>query len=260
MMAAMKRVRVFAREAPRRWMAGEQVELQPDQLHYLRKVLRLSGGDELAVSDGRGQRWQARLAKVSGTMGAELLAPLTATPESPIHIRLVQAISSADKMDWSIEKSVELGVDEIFAVQSQRSVVKLGSGNKQRKLAHWQAIVEAAAMQSGRDVLPVMHEVKSLETTLGKLDALEGPKVVLQPGGSTHLGALGKNLHEITLAIGPEAGWSEDEMALFAEHRWISAALGPRVLRSETAAPAALATLQTVYGDFFDMAGLHSKA
>lgn len=229
------------------------IALDDRQRHYLSRVLRLEAGAQIEAFNGTGQRWAARLAGSRETLHLVLDAPLAATPESPLAVHLGQCLSSAEKMDWTIEKAVELGVCRISPLFSQRSQVRLDEARARRKLEHWQAIAESACMQSGRDVIASISAASPLE---GWLTACTEPvRLVLDPRSGLALSAWAKQSATpspgpMALLVGPESGLAESELELSQQAGFIAVALGPRVLRTETAGLAAVAALQALAGDF----------
>jgi len=230
-----------------------RIALDSRQGHYLTRVLRLTEGAVVEAFDGSGRRWRARLSGDRGAASLVLEAEIDATPESPVAIHLGQCLSSADKMDWTIEKAVELGAKSISPIFSQRSPVRFDQARARRKLEHWQAIAEAACMQSGRDTLPLIAEPRSLEAWLA---GIQDPiRLVLDPRASVTLSAWRSRLAEaecgpISLLIGPESGLADSELKASASAGFVAVSLGPRVLRTETAGLAALSALQALLGDF----------
>jgi 16S rRNA (uracil1498-N3)-methyltransferase len=170
--------------------------------------------------------------------------------ESPLQVTLVQAVSSSEKMDFTIQKAVELGVAAIQPVLSEKSVVRLSAEREEKKLARWRRVAIAACEQCGRNRLPELREAMSVEA----YSRAPGPaalRLLLSPGGSPGLMNIrGKIEHAIALAVGPEAGFSDAEERLLQRAGFVPVRLGPRILRTETAALAALAALNAIAGDF----------
>ena len=222
--------------------AGE-VELPPAIAHHALKVLRLGRGDAVVLFDGSGGELHARLG-ASRTVAVDGQWR-EVSRESPLDIVLVQALASSDKMDWIIQKAVELGVTGIIPVQAARSVLRLAGERADKKLEHWRRVVIAACEQCGRNRLPFVAPVQSLAACLAQTS--KAARWVLAPGGE-RLSAVQPVPASIHLFVGPEGGWSDEELALHADSQAIS--LGSRVLRTETAGLAALAALQARAGDF----------
>lgn len=232
--------------------AGQCLSLDADASHHLVRVLRLAAGEALELFNGDGQRYPARLTQADPRAAVVALAePLVASTESPLSISLAQALPGGDKMDWVIEKAVELGVGAIQPLFSSRSVLKLDAARAARRLVHWQRIIVAACMQCGRDRLPVLQAPLELSTWLGQgVDDTRASRWLLSPDATSGLPPLAEDTRAVWLLVGPEGGFSDAEEALAIARGWQAVRLGPRVLRTETAALAAIAALQTRFGDF----------
>lgn len=232
--------------------AGERVALNAQQGHYLMRVLRLKPGDCIEAFDGLGNRWQARLAGSQDAPSLELAERSSSITESPLSIHLGQCLSTAERMDWTVEKAVELGATSITPLTSARSQIKLDANRAARKLDHWRSIAQSACMQSGRDVLPTVAPIQALEQWVrGAPDAC---RLVLDPRASSSLSQVAaRNNARITsiyLLAGPESGLSEGELDIALQEGFQSVRLGPRILRTETAGLAAIAALQALAGDY----------
>lgn len=246
--------------------AGQAIALDRDQAHYAQRVLRLRAGDTLQVFDGQGARWSAVLAGEGREPARiELREPLPALPESPLRLTLVQCISSAERMDFTLEKAVELGVAVIAPVSSARSVVKLDDDRARKRLTHWQRLMVAACMQCGRDTVPPVLAPQPLAAWLAQRPAGR-TGWVLSPLAAQSLARVAlaavppasasgtqtdrlPSGREADLLIGPESGLTEDEIHLATQAGMTPVRLGPRVLRTETAGLAALSLLQVLLGD-----------
>jgi 16S rRNA (uracil1498-N3)-methyltransferase len=224
---------------------GATLALPEAAAHHAARVLRLAAGDAVVLFDGSGGEYLARLAAVErGRVLAETGEHLDVERESPLRATLVQAISSSDKMDFTIQKAVELGAAAIHPVFSSKSVVRLSGEREGRKLAHWRRVAIAACEQCGRNRIPEIAEPVPLE----RYRPPEGTRILLAPGAARRLAELARQ--PLVLAAGPEAGFSEAEETLLQNLGFVPASLGPRVLRTETAALAALAALNALAGDF----------
>jgi 16S rRNA (uracil1498-N3)-methyltransferase len=237
--------------------AGASRELSAEQAHHVLRVLRLRPGDALELFDGRGARHAATIESVDGKrctvrIGIALPGPV----ESPLRLTLAQCLSSAERMDWTIEKAVELGVDAIAPLQSERSVVRLDAARAQRRAEHWARLVESACAQCGRDRLPSLEPLATLPAWLDATRDDPSLRLVLSPGSDTPLSTIeppaapapGARL-AITILVGPESGLSPTEVAAARAAGFVPVFLGPRVLRTETAGLAAAAVLQSRFGD-----------
>lgn len=219
--------------------------------HHAARVLRLKDGDAVVLFDGHGGEYEARLVIPGrGPVSAKTGERRDPERESPLRVTLVQAISSSDKMDLTIQKSVELGVAAIQPVFSAKSLVRLSGEREAKKLAHWRRIVIAACEQCGRNQLPEVREAMSVEACSRKLDEA-ALRLLLSPEGKTGLKDIKLEIgREISLAAGPEAGFSDQEEQVLQRAGFVPVRLGPRILRTETAALAALAALNALAGDY----------
>ncbi|MCB6182830.1 16S rRNA (uracil(1498)-N(3))-methyltransferase [Leeia sp. TBRC 13508] len=223
----------------------------PDAVHRHVQVLRLNAGDSITLFNGDGQEYQAEVISVGNKSSVVRINQQTlVSRESPIWLGLAQGISSGDRMDFTLQKAVELGVSEIQPLMTRRSIVKLPADRWAKKHEHWRQVVIAACEQCGRNTIPTVHDALSLTDWLAKVAMTENtPGFVLMPGGETRIQSYQKHAGAWLLA-GPEGGLTDDEHQQALAKKWHSLTLGPRVLRTETAALAALATLQTLWGDF----------
>ena len=227
----------------------DTVELSEAKRHHLGVVLRLKSGAPVTLFNGDGHEYDARIIQADRKrMILGLEARHSPKRESPLSITLYQAIARGDRMDFALAKAVELGVTTIRPVFTERGKVKLEGDRLAKKQAHWQAVVESAAEQSGRLVCPPLRPATHLARALGEHEYADGLRLMLAPTATSGLTALAKNTR-MTLLIGPESGLSEAEIESAQAAGWQPITLGPRVLRTETAGMAALAALQTRWGD-----------
>ena len=228
-----------------------KLALPGDAAHHAARVLRLREGDAVVLFNGRGGEYEARLFMPGrGHVIAEIGAKREIERESPLGVTLVQAVSTGEKMDFTIQKAVELGVAAIQPVFGARSVVRLSGERAAKRLAHWRRVAIAACEQCGRNRLPEVREVKTVEIYCRNPDHAS-TRILLCPDGKNNLREIKPTVrHTLILAAGPEAGFSDQEEALFAAAGFVRLRLGPRVLRTETAALAALAALNALAGDF----------
>ncbi len=225
------------------------LRLEEKASHHLAKVLRIAVGDDIILFNGEGGEYAAVIRAVSKKfVEAELVAFHPREVESPLKISLAQGIARGEKMDFIIQKAVELGVSEIFPIITERCNVRLDYEREQKRMQHWQAVVVSACEQSGRNHVPMIHAPQSLSAWLQ--DCKTELKYILSPHVSQKLKTQNQNPASIAILIGPEGGLSESEMTMAAKHDFTALNLGPRVLRTETAALAALAVLQFELGDF----------
>ena len=225
---------------------------------HLTRVLRLSRDAPLRVFDGAGAEHAATLGTLRGAqVEIRVGEAVTARAESPLAITLVQGVSRGERMDYTIQKATELGVQRVVPVLAERSIVRLDAVQAVRKLEHWRGVALAACEQCGRARLPAIDAPRSL---VEQLAAPAAPAVsaaaagvalrlLLTPDGEQHLGALPDDLAAVELLVGPEGGLSDAELKLARRAGFVGLKLGPRVLRTETAALAAIAALQALRGD-----------
>jgi 16S rRNA (uracil1498-N3)-methyltransferase len=226
--------------------AHSRVSLSDEAAHHAARVLRLADGEAVVLFDGRGGEYAARLSIPSrGRVLADIAEFSPIERESPLSVTLLQAISTSEKMDFTIQKSTELGVAAIQPVLSAKSVVRLSAEREAKKLERWRRVAIAACEQCGRNRIPEIHEPIALEAYRPPADAA---KLLLAPAGGAKLSEHARS--PLVLAIGPEAGFSTAEEELLRRDGFAAVRLGPRVLRTETAALAALAALNALAGDF----------
>ncbi|MFK7966239.1 MAG: 16S rRNA (uracil(1498)-N(3))-methyltransferase [Burkholderiaceae bacterium] len=233
-----------------------RVELDPEQSLYLCQALRLKAGESIQVFDGLGGRRSAKLVQANRKSCEISLGPSEAgVPAGPLNITLIQGIAQGDRMDWVIEKAVELGVRCIVPVQTRRAQVRLSDDRAGKRVKHWRRIAVAACRQSGRDDLPVIKPVNALRDALDGFAPASGPSAhfVLQPESLSLLStAVNKKTpapQAVSLLIGPESGLADDEVHHARDQQWQAVGLGPRVLRTETAGLVAVSIVQAAWGD-----------
>ncbi|APE30919.1 16S rRNA (uracil(1498)-N(3))-methyltransferase [Halomonas aestuarii] len=226
---------------------GGDVVLPEGPARHVARVLRLGEGAELRLFDGAGQEARAVIVEASRKrVVARLEALERGRGESPLSVHLGQAISKGDRMDYAIQKAVELGVAAITPLYTDHGDVRLKGEREAKKLAHWQAVAASACEQCGRATLPPVHPPTGLADWLAGRD--EALRLVLHPGTD---GALAEAEAPATAAllIGPEGGLAEAEVEAARGAGFAPLALGPRVLRTETAPVVALSLLQYRFGD-----------
>ncbi|HSH72011.1 MAG TPA: 16S rRNA (uracil(1498)-N(3))-methyltransferase [Methylophilaceae bacterium] len=226
------------------------IKLPDNAANHATRALRLSLGDDAILFNGDGQDYLAELTFVKkNEVTAKIKSIKPVINESPLRITLVQAISSGDRMDFTIQKAVEMGVTAIQPIASQRSVVKLSGERAEKRREHWQNVVISACEQSGRAVMPQVAAPLSLANWLAGAPVFS-TRITLAPNASETLKTLAKPSGDICLLIGAEGGLTEDEISLAALQGFTPVRLGNRVLRTETAALAAIAAMQSIWGDF----------
>ena len=228
----------------------ERVALGPQAAKHLLTVLRLKPGAPLVLFDGSGFEFQAVIAEADKKqLWVTLAAAHGPAVESPLRVTLAQGVSRGERMDYTVQKAVELGIAEIVPVLTERSVVKLDKDNGARKREHWRAVAIGACEQSGRVRVPEVQPPLPLANFLADLPQA-GLKLLLDPlGGSTAHELPRPADGKVLLLVGPEGGLSEHERNLAARVGFLGLKLGPRILRTETAALVALSLLQSAWGD-----------
>jgi 16S rRNA (uracil1498-N3)-methyltransferase len=227
---------------------GNLIELDKSAAHHLSRVLRLRQDDPVILFNGKGGEYHASLHIEGKKVCAQPESFIDVERESPLDITLLQGISKGERMDISIQKAVELGAKKIVPVNCQRTVVNIKQERQDKKLQHWQGIIINACEQSGRNRVP------ELATPIKLIDGLKqqqpGLKITLDPEAGQPLHTLQPPSNQVTLLIGPEGGLTDAEIELSKQAGFQGIQLGPRVLRTETAALAAIAALQMQWGDF----------
>lgn len=245
-----------------------RVELTAEAAHHAVRVLRLGMGAVLEVFDGAGRRASARVVttdrdRCTVEIDADILSSV-ATPA--LQITLLQGLAVADRMDWIIEKSIELGVAHVVPMMTQRSTVKLDPERARKRHLHWQRIAVAACMQCGQDRLPSIASPLPARSAFAERASGLEKRLILDPLATDSLVQTVRSIMESdqapepatglaclghwTLAVGPESGFDPDEIEAARRAGFKRVRMGPRVLRTETAGPAAIAALQTLCGDF----------
>ena len=233
--------------------------LAPDTLRHHLRVRRIDSNEFIRVFDGEGRIAKAQISpestdKLLRLDLKEIHEDLSTEPR--YKIVLAQGIAGGDKMDWLIEKSVELGVSEIIPLQADRSVVRLDEKRAVKRLAHWQALVIAASEQSGRTVIPKILPVQSttswLKSQSTKEFATDELKILLSPRGEIGFVSILKRApgQDLVIMIGPEGGFCDEEENLALKSGFVPALLGKRILRTETAGIVMMSAVHTVWGGF----------
>lgn len=226
----------------------KEMTLDEDASGHLLRVLRLKKDDQLKVFNGKGEEYLAQIIKIAKKNAIiHTLEAIPSLPESPLFIHLAQSISRGEKMDYSLQKSVELGVMKITPLITERGGVKLTSDRLEKKMLHWQKIIIHASEQCGRSYLPTLMPIQYLENFLDQCE--EEMKLVLAPSAHNRLSNMSFKQEKISLLLGPEGGLSDQEIALAKQSGFLPLQLGPRILRTETAGPTAIAALQSLWGD-----------
>lgn len=224
------------------------ITLDDNAFNHLIRVLRMKTGESITLFDGSNQITPAVIHEVNKkTVIVKTENSVLDNRESPLNIHLGQVISRGDKMEFTIQKSVELGVNTITPLLSERCGVKLDQERLEKKVQQWQKIVISACEQCGRNIIPSINPVMKLETWCANLtDSL---KLNLHPKAEQGINQLANDNKNISLLIGPEGGLSNEEINMTHQYQFTDILLGPRVLRTETAALTAITALQVRFGD-----------
>ena len=230
---------------------GALISLSSSAATHATRALRMNVGDKLKLFNGDGLDYDCELISIKkNEVIAKVLACDNIENESPLDITLLQGISSGDRMDYTIQKAVELGVRAIQPISTERSVVKLNQERAQKRLEHWQNIVTSACEQSGRAFVPPIFPPASLLNWLAENPQGKATRILLNPIGALKIADLTKPNTHIQLLIGAEGGLSQSEINAATSQGFQSIILGPRILRTETAALTAIASMQILWGDY----------
>lgn len=228
---------------------GAHVELPEPVARHAVRVLRLPPGASISLFDGRGGEYPAQIERIErDRVFAELAAWQDIERESPVAVTLVQALQAGDKMDFTIQKAVELGVRDVVPVESRRSVLRLSGERAAKRVAHWQGVVASACEQCGRNQVPLVAPVEKLDHWLAR-PAGHTLRLMLSPDADETLASL-PAVASVQLLIGAEGGLDPEEVMAARQAGFRAVRMGPRVLRTETAGLAALAAIQALWGDF----------
>lgn len=242
----MRTVRIYQ---PTKLFADLTVVLTPEAANHLVRVLRFSVNDRFTIFNGDGGEYIAKITEIKKQqVVVQVEGYKNHSVESPLKIHLGQAISRNEKMDFTIQKAVELGVTAITPLITERCGVKLSADRWEKKLQHWQGVITSACEQSGRNFIPKIYQPMVLSQWLAQSQA--GLKLILHPVAAKKMHDLKSHPQSIDLLVGPEGGFDELEVNMAQQYEFISLQLGPRILRTETAALVAITTMQCLWGDF----------
>ena len=236
----MKVTRIFQNQP---LQIGEIFNLDDEGYKHI-KATRRKVGDELIIFNGDGLDYYSKILEIKKNCQLEVSSSNENLSESECHIHLAQCIGKGEKMDLIIQKAVELGVKKITPIISERVVVKINEKNHTKKIDHWEKIIISACEQSNRSVIP---ELSAIETLDNFFQQHEGNGIILDPESKTRLGDI-EELNNITLLIGPEGGFSDQEIRLSHQANFLGVSLGKRILRMETASIASLSNCQLLWG------------
>ncbi len=227
---------------------NQQVKLDEDGAAHIGRVLRMNEGDNISLFCGDGYDYLATIVSANKkNVTVEIIEHTANESESPLNLHLGQVISRGDRMDFTIQKSVELGVTTITPLFSDRCGVKLSGERLEKKINQWQKIVISACEQSGRSFVPTVRPAMTLSQWCA--EQTDAVKLNLHPRAAHGINGLSLKNNKVRLLIGPEGGLSEEEIAMTETHLFTDVLLGPRVLRTETASLTAITALQLRFGD-----------
>jgi len=213
-------------------------------------VLRLRPGDPVTLFNGEGGEFDAEVLRVAReAVSVRVGSHRAVDRESPLQVTLVQGLAGADRMDWVMQKAVELGVTAIRPVTMARSVVRLDPPRAAKRETHWRSIAISACEQCGRNRLPVLHALTRFEQWVATPSVAE-LRVFLAPDAAASLSGLARPEGSIELLVGPEGGLTQDEAGAALDAGFRAVRLGPRILRTETAPLAAMSALNALWGDW----------
>lgn len=243
-------MRSFRFYAPIALHVGKSFPLPDDKARHVVQVLRLAVGAEFVIFNGDGFEYSVRLTEAKKKHATvDVLTKTSVNKESSLSIHLLQGLSKGDRMDVTIQKCVELGVSLISPVHTSRSNVKLNDERADKKCLHWAKIIQSACEQSGRNVLPKLTPPTNFDVIVNQYASSSALKLILHPLAFKALRDFAEQSNEVVILVGPEGGFEEAELCLAERCGFISLSLGPRVLRTETAAMALIASLQARWGD-----------
>jgi 16S rRNA (uracil1498-N3)-methyltransferase len=236
---------------PIQFKVGNSYQIPETKARHMIQVLRLAVGAEFTLFNGDGNEYYASLIDVKKKSAlVEILRIKSVDRESKLQIHLLQGLSKGERMDATIQKCVELGVNFIQPVSTKRSNLKLNESRMEKKQLHWQGIIESACEQSGRNIIPKLQFVNTFESVVGHYAPKKVLKLILHPLAEKTISQLSNSAQEeIVLLVGPEGGFSDDELELAVHSGFIPLSLGVRILRTETAAMATIAGIQAKWGD-----------
>lgn len=242
----MRIPRIFT---PQDLSAPLQVQLEKVAANHVSRVLRMTAGQQVELFNGDGHCYFGNIVSIErNQVSVEIVESRASDNESPLNIHLFQGVSRGDKMDLTLQKGVELGVKEFTPLITERCGVKLDEKRWQKKHEHWQKVIESACEQCGRNSIPTLHPAIKLQAAL---EQLTSNSFFMHPDASDSFKSINADTKsELQLWVGPEGGFSGEEINWVETHGCKPVRLGPRVLRTETAALAAVAVMNSVWGDF----------
>lgn len=229
---------------------GTEIALPGGAAHHVLRVLRLRPGDAVTLFDGEGGEYRGEIAPAGRrAVAVRVIAHEDSERESALTVTLVQGLAAAERMDYVVQKAVELGAAAVAPVITTRSVVRLDDARAARRVERWRQIVIAACEQTGRNRLPKVYPPCNLETWL-RVPSRAELRVLLAPDAPGSLGDLTQPVGAVELLVGPEGGLTGEESAAARSAGFRPVRLGPRILRTESAGAAMLAAMNALWGDW----------
>ena len=238
--------------APFEYIKGGFFVLPDDVARHLSQVLRLKVDEEVILFNGDNHEYLAKITEIQKkkAVTVKIIEKINRNLESPLKIHLIQSISKGERMDWALQKATELGVYSIYPVVSERTNVSLQGERLEKKMNHWRGIISSACEQCGRNTLAKLQNISQLDSLEPVFRAANTGKFVLSPDGEKSLSELDLQSNEhVYLAVGPEGGFSENELSKFKRWGFWPLKMGERTLRTETATVVGITLLQAKWGD-----------
>ena len=227
---------------------GSSIQLEEGAARHLTSALRMKAGQDIILFDGRGGEYSAQLSEVKKGKAAVTVGAFSdISRESPLSIQLAIGISRGERMDWIVQKATELGVTDIIPLFTERCEVKLSGERLEKKTRHWQQVAISACEQCQRNTVPTVRGALSAEQYLA--ESIDGLKLVLHHRTEKRLAEMTLPNNNVALLVGPEGGLSDREIDIALHSGFSPLAVGPRVLRTETAPLAAISIIQSLWGD-----------
>jgi 16S rRNA (uracil1498-N3)-methyltransferase len=229
---------------------GTEILLPEQAGEHAVRVLRLERGHPLILINGDGHEYDAELASLARRAVTAVIKQARAVDrEAALQITLAQSIARGEKMDWILQKATELGVSNIVPLVTERTEVKLDEERAERRMAHWDSVIESACEQCGRTTLPSLAAPQRIDRWLTSLE-FAGVRLAMIPDGEMTVRELPSTESGVIVVVGPEGGLSEQDVVMLRQADFVGLKLGPRIFRTETAGIAAAAALQALRGDF----------
>ena len=243
----MRQLRFYV---PLELQVGHCYLIPEEKARHMIQVLRLSVGAEFVLFNGDGCEYSSKLTEVKKKLvSVNVLASRVVDRESKLKVHLLQGLSKGERMDATIQKCVELGVSLIHPINTSRSNLRLNEDRQQKKYMHWLKVIQSACEQSGRNMLPQLQHVNDFSSVVCGYSSNSGLKLILHPLADKKWSQFEGVPEEVVLLVGPEGGFGEDELELAMRCGFSSVSLGPRILRTETAAMTVMAGIQSTWGD-----------